>query len=396
MASVLTGLDLLPDEKDLLRRLSGNIAFLCNSTSVDRTLRHGIPILKEIFGSRLKAVFAPQHGLLTEAQDNMIESPHLFHRYYALPVYSLYSEVRKPTAAMLEGIDHLLVDLQDVGVRVYTYMHTVFSAMEACGAHGIDVTVLDRPNPLGGERVAGNMLAPSFRSFVGPHPMPMCHAMTLGELGRMAVQYWGLDCELRVLAMEGWKRSMTFEQTGLPWVMPSPNFPTLDTACVYPGMVLFEGTNLSEGRGTVRPFELFGHPRLKAHEWHRPLQEALQNYGLEGMVLRPAAFKPTFDKHAASSCQGFQLHVTDARRFRPWHTAQVLLRELFHRMGDNFIWRDPPFEYEYERLPIDILNGSDQLRKWVDRRGSFDELKTLERKGYEDFLSKRASILLYK
>jgi uncharacterized protein YbbC (DUF1343 family) len=395
MAVTLTGLDRLPEEAPILRRLSGKVAFLCNSTSVDRNLRHGIPVLKELFGDRLRVVFTPQHGLLTDAQDNMIESPHFYHQYFGLPVYSLYSEVRKPTAAMLEGIDHLLVDLQDVGVRVYTYMHTVFSAMEACGAQGIDVTILDRPNPLGGDRIAGNVLKNDYRSFIGPFPLPMLHGMTLGELARMALQEWSMDCELRVVEMQGWERHMPFEATGLPWVFPSPNFPTLDTARVYPGMVLFEGTNLSEGRGTVRPFEIFGHPGLKAYEWQKPLQQTLKECGLEGVALRAMAFKPAFDKHAASDCRGFQLHVTDARSFRPWHTAQVLLRELFHLMGDHFVWRDPPFEYEYRRLPIDILNGNDRPRKWVKRQGSFEELEALEKEGHREFMQRRAEVLLY-
>ncbi len=395
MPNTHTGLDRLAAQPTLLKNYSGNFGYLCNSTSIDRQFRHGIGILKEHFGKRLTTVFAPQHGLLTQAQDNMIESPHFYHEHYELPVYSLYSDVRQPTAAMLEDIDHLIIDLQDVGVRVYTYIQTAFLAIEACGRHGVNVIVLDRPNPLGGMEVAGNMLDPAFKSFIGLHPLPMQHGMSIGELARLAVAKWGIDCELEVIEMEGWRRKMTFADTGLPWVLPSPNFPSLDTALVYPGTVLLEGTNLSEGRGTVRPFELFGHPHMKPYEFLEALQAAFSESGLKGVALRPLSFKPTFDKYAASTVRGYQLHVTDPVSFRPWHTAQVLLRELFHLMGDHFIWREPPFEYESQKLPIDILNGTDQLRLWVDRRGAFEELEAIERQGRVAFMEDRRAALLY-
>jgi uncharacterized protein YbbC (DUF1343 family) len=390
-----TGLDNLLHDNTLQRRFRGNVAYLCHNASVDSRCREGLACMKEIFGSRLVAVFSPQHGLFSEAQDNMIESGHFLHPFFKIPVFSLYSETRSPTAEMLHGIDHVFVDLQDVGCRAYTFVYTMTLMMAACARQGIEVVVLDRPNPLGGLEVEGNVLEEAFRSFIGLHPLPMRHGLTIGEIARLATRFWGIECPLLVVPLTGWRRSMQFGQTKLPWVFPSPNMPHPKTAQVFPGTVLFEGTNFSEGRGTTRPFELFGHPELKPHELLAPLERVFEKNELGGFILRPVYFQPTFDKHTGVTCGGFQLHVMERRQFKPWHTGQVLLRELRHALGVAFQWRKPPFEYEENLLPIDILNGSDQPRIWVEENGNYDALKALEKKGADVFLNKRVDALLY-
>ncbi|MCB9332054.1 MAG: DUF1343 domain-containing protein [Lewinellaceae bacterium] len=391
----LTGLDRLLTEPALQQKCTGNIAYLCHNASVDQHCREGLALLKNLFGNRLKAVFSPQHGLFAEAQDNMIESDHFIHPYFQLPVYSLYSETRTPTPAMLEGIDQVIIDLQDVGCRAYTFVYTMTLLIEACGKLGIEVLVLDRPNPLNGLNVEGNMLDLRFKSFIGLHPLPMRHGLTIGELARMAVQQWGIEAVLEVIPMQGWKRDMYFNETQLPWVFPSPNMPHIKTAQVFPATVVLEGTNLSEGRGTTRPFELFGHPDLQPHALLPHLEALFQKYQLEGFSLRPLYFQPTFDKHQDAVCGGFQLHIHDRRTFKPWQTGQLLLREWYQTLGPAFQWRQPPFEYEEILLPIDLLNGTDQLRHWVETNGSFEALLALEQEGLEGYLAARELALLY-
>ena len=392
---VQTGLFQLTRQPQLSRAISGRVGYLCHSASVDTELGHGVEVMKRVFGDRLRALFAPQHGLATDVQDNMIESPHFFHPHYQLPVYSLYSETRIPTSEMLSEIDHLVIDLQDNGARVYTYIWTMVLAMEACGKAGIPVTVLDRPNPLGGEKVEGNLSDIRFQSFIGWLPLPMRHGMTMGEIARMAVHAWGISCDLNVIPMQGWHRGQYFDQTGLPWVLPSPNFPSLDTALVYTGTVLFEGTNLSEGRGTTRPFELIGHPAMQPFQFVESFHLTLDRFGLGCCRLRPATFIPTFDKYAGQACNGFQLHVTDRQAFRPWLTGQLLLRELCAHMGARFAWREPPFEYVADKWPIDLLNGTDQLRYWVEGQGSLEALLDMEQEGRAVFMEEREGGLMY-
>ena len=373
--------------------ISGRVGYLCHSASVDARAVHGVTGLKAWFGSRLTAIFAPQHGFATDAQDNMIESPHFFHPYFQVPVYSLYSETRIPTPEMLAEIDTLIIDLQDNGTRVYTYIWTMVLAMEACGKAGVKVVVLDRPNPLGGHLIEGNISDLHFRSIIGYMPLPMRYGMTIGEVARFALQHWNIAVSLTIIPMTGWDRQWTFVQCGLPWVLPSPNFPTPDTARVYPGTVLFEGTNLSEGRGTTRPFELIGHPALPAYAFADYFNQQRAND--MGAVLRPATFQPTFEKHAGLTCNGFQVHVLDPGTFRPWTFGQHLLQAIYHFMGKDFAWREPPFEYIHDRLPIDLLNGSDLPRQWVENQGSTGELLEIEQGGYEDFLAQREEVLLY-
>lgn len=392
-----TGLDRLLKEETLQDSITGRIGYLCHSASVNAEARHGVLGIKAIFGDRLKAIFAPQHGFATDAQDNMIESPHFFHPYFQVPVYSLYSETRVPTPEMLAEIDTLIVDLQDNGARVYTYIWTMVLSLEACARAGIKVVVLDRPNPMGGLRVEGNLSDLQFRSIIGWNTLPMRHGMTIAEVAQYALRHWDIPVQLHLVPMLGWERSIAFSDTGLPWVMPSPNFPTTDTAQVYPGTVLIEGTNLSEGRGTTRPFELIGHPHLPAYEFEKYFAEKITSLLPEaGAVLRPATFVPTFDKYAEKPCNGFQIHVTNPETFRPWIFGQLLIAALYSFMGKDFSWREPPFEYVHDRLPIDLLNGSDLPRRWVEHQASISELLEIERQGYPEFLARREAVLIYR
>jgi uncharacterized protein YbbC (DUF1343 family) len=321
-------------------------------------------------GFRIEALFGPQHGARGEKQDNMIESDSYVDPVSGLPVHSLYGEVRKPTPKMLDGLDVVLFDLQDVGVRVYTFVWTMALAMEACAEAGLPFVVLDRPNPVGGLTREGQTLRSGYESFVGLHPIPLRHGLTAGELARWLEAERGIDCDLDVVRCDGWSRGMSWADTGLPWVQPSPNLPTPDSCDVYPGMVLLEGTNLSEGRGTTRPFELFGAP------WIEPQSFAAEVAGElgPGVVLRPGYFEPTFQKHAGVMCGGGQLHVTDRDALRSVRTAVALLSACRRHAPDDFAWRDPPYEYEEVLPPIDILWGSDALRAGIDSGASVDSI----------------------
>jgi uncharacterized protein YbbC (DUF1343 family) len=395
MGRVLTGLERLVSDKKSQSALKGNIGYLCHSASVNANFEHGIALLKNCFGSRLKKLFSPQHGLYAEEQDNMIESDHFFHPFYQLPVYSLYSETRKPTDNMLDDLDTVLVDLQDVGTRIYTFIYTLTLMMESCSEKGIEVVVLDRPNPINGVDIEGNILDPDFRSFIGLYPMPMRHGMTIGEVAQMANKYWGINCILRVVSMKGWERKMNFFDTGLPWILPSPNLPTIEGTFVFPGSVLFEGTNLSEGRGTTRSLEIIGSPKLDSFNMLKELKEIFKTNRMEGFALRPLTFIPTFNKHEGKVCQGFQIHPTELKKFQPWKVGQLLCQTLYHFMGEDFQWKNPPYEYEYKLIPIDILNGTDKLRLWVESNGSFEELDALEKDNSDNYMDKRKEILLY-
>ncbi|PIB37047.1 hypothetical protein BFP72_17370 [Reichenbachiella sp. 5M10] len=387
-----TGLQLLHNHLD---HIQGNVAYLCHAASVDENYTHGIETIKDLFGSRLKKLFSPQHGIFADVQDNMVETDHFVHGYYQLPVYSLYSDTRKPTADMLAGIDHVIVDLQDVGTRVYTYIYTLIYMMEACGEQDIEVIVLDRPNPIGGAAVEGNVLDMNFRSFVGRYPIPMRHGLTMGEVAMMARQHWGVICDLRVIKMSGWERQMHYWHTGLPWVLPSPNLPNVETAFTFTATVIFEGTNVSEGRGTTKSLETIGHPAIQNYDLLPILEAAFAKSNLAGFVLRPLSFLPTFQKHAGKLCHGYQIHVTDYHAFQPWRVGQLINQVLYHQMGGEFLWKQPPYEYEEQLLPIDILNGTDQVRKWIESKGEFDELVDLETQGMDTYQNMRKDILMY-
>jgi uncharacterized protein YbbC (DUF1343 family) len=341
-------------------------------------------------GFDLHALFGPQHGAHGDKQDNMVESDDFRDPTTGLPSYSLYGSVRRPTAEMLSGLDAVLFDLQDVGVRVYTFIWTMALAMEACAEAGVRFVVLDRPNPIGGFR-EGPLVRPGYESFVGLHPLPLRHGLTCGEIARWLNRERRVGCELEVIQCEGWERGMLWHETDLPWVMPSPNLPTVDSCAVYPGMVLLEGTNLSEGRGTTRPFELFGAPFLDP----QALAAAIQPLLGPGVALRPCHFEPTFQKHSGTTCGGAQLHVTDPAAFQPVHTAVAILHAVRGLAPDDFRWREPPYEYETERAPIDILWGHEGLRLAVDAGVSPDAVVQECSTELEAFEASVAPDLLY-
>jgi uncharacterized protein YbbC (DUF1343 family) len=328
--------------------------------SVTADWRHTLATLEAHNGSlfQLAALFGPQHGIKGHTQDNMIEWEGYVDPRLKVPVYSLYGEHREPTPSMLSGVEVLLVDLQDVGARYYTFIWTLYLCMKACARMGIPVVVVDRPNPIGCHLVEGPVLDLNYTSFVGLHSIPVRHGKTIGELARQFQAECFPGCELHVLEMEGCRADMWFDQTGLPWVMPSPNMPTLDTAIVYPGMCLFEATNISEGRGTTRPFEIFGAPFIDAEE----LCAHMNGLGLPGVYFRENWFQPTFHKWAGQICGGAQIHVRQREEFLPFETAVQLLRYLFLRYPGQFAWKQPPYEYEYTKLPVDILLGSGTYR----------------------------------
>ena len=355
---------------EALARFAGRpLGLILHPASVTSDLRFSADFLLDA-GVRLEALFGPQHGARGEKQDNMIESEHYTDPVTGLPVHSLYSEVRKPTPEMLSGLDGLLFDLQDVGVRVYTFVWTMALAMEACAEAGIPFVVLDRPNPIGGVVREGPVLRPGFESFVGLHPIPLRHGLSAGELAAWLNAERGIGCELEVVPCRGWRRAMHWVDTGLPWVMPSPNLPTPDSCDVYPGMVLVEGTNLSEGRGTTRPFELFGAPWLDPHA----LAAKVAGAPGPGLVLRPGWFEPTFQKHVGQVCAGGQLHVTDREAVRSVRATVALFSAIRALAPDDFAWRPPPYEYEEVLPPIDILWGHAGLREGIDGGASVDEI----------------------
>ena len=373
------------------RRVDGRrIGLVCNPASVDGSFRHSADMLAEDGGLTLAAIFGPQHGFRADLQDNMIETPHGRDDRRRVPVFSLYSDVREPSAAMLEGLDALVVDIQDVGTRVYTFIYTVANCMIAAARHRLPVIVCDRPNPINGVDVEGSLLDERYASFVGQYPIPLRHGMTVGELAQMFNRTFGIGADLHVVPMEGWRREMFYDDTSLPWVMPSPNMPTLDTAIVYPGAVLFEGTTLSEGRGTTRPFELIGAPWIDGER----LAEAMNARDLPGVHFRPVFFEPTFQKHAKQACGGCQLHVHDRQAFKPVRTAVELIDEFHREEPSRFAWREPPYEYEHEKMPIDILFGSDRLRAAV-ASGSVGDLVEGWGPDEEAFREQRAPFLLY-
>ncbi len=338
------------------------VGVVCNPASVDHAFGHIADRLGSHPRARLAALFGPQHGFRSDVQENMIETGHGSDDLRRVPVYSLYSDTREPTAEMLSGLDELVIDLQDVGTRIYTYIYTMANCLVAARTHGLKVIVCDRPNPIGGVDVEGPMLVRGFESFVGLYPIPMRHGMTIGEMARLFNEHFAIGADLEVVAMRGWRREMYHDEAQTPWVMPSPNIPTLDSAIVYPGTVLFEGTSVSEGRGTTRPFEIVGAPGIVAERF----AEDLNRLDLPGVYFRPAVFEPTFHKHAKETCGGCQIHVTDRVAFRPAETGVALVAAFRAADADHFRWRDPPYEYEHTKLPFDILAGSSELREQIE------------------------------
>lgn len=372
-------------------RLNGlRVGVLANPASVDAVFRHIVDRLAAASNWQLAAIFGPQHGFRSDLQDNMIETPHEKDPKRGVPIFSLYSETREPTPEMLDLIDVLVIDIQDVGARIYTFIYTVANCLRAAARKGLRVIVCDRPNPIGGA-IEGPMLKPSFESFVGQFPIPMRHGMTVAELARLFNERHGIGADLEVVPMEGWSRDMYWDETSLPWVMPSPNMPTLETAIVYPGTVLFEGTMLSEGRGTTRPFELIGAPWLDGEA----LAARLNAAGLKGVHFRPAIFEPTFQKHARTSCGGCQIHVTARTEFEPVKAGVALMRECYALDPARFLWRPPPYEYEPDKMPIDILAGSAELREQIEAQVPLEDIAAGWRSGEAEFAATIRPYLLY-
>ncbi|MFT4512363.1 MAG: hypothetical protein ACI89X_002139 [Planctomycetota bacterium] len=383
---VQTGLDVVLREPPARLRESRAFALLSNQASVTSQFEHAADALHERFPKQLITLFGPQHGLWSTEQDNMIETGHASYR--SMTVHSLYSETRKPTQEMLRGVDLLVVDLQDVGTRVYTYIWTLTHCMEACAAAGIALMVLDRPNPLGGEVAEGAVLDRQFESFVGRAAIPMRHGLTIAELALHCNDALGIGCELHVVKLPNWQRRMLWPDTQRAWVPPSPNLPRAAGAMVYPGQVLLEGTNVSEGRGTTTPFEHFGAPWIDA----RQLRDALST--IPGAVLRTVTFEPTFQKWQRQRCHGLFVHITDATTFRSYQTTLRILRELRRLYGDQFAWNPPPYEYEPTLMPMDILTGSSLVRQFIDDNGSDADLVELS-KVPTDWWQRVSGCLLY-
>lgn len=335
------------------------IGYLCNQASTVRSMVHGRILLQRRFGRQLTCLFSPQHGFFSEKQDNMIESDHLLDTVTGLPIFSLYGEHRRPTAEMFNRLDVLLIDLCDVGTRVYTFLYTMAYCLELAAELGKEVIVLDRPNPLGGERIEGNLLHPDCSSFVGLYPLPMRHGLTFGELAIFINNEFEIWAEVTAVKMQGWRRTMLFRDTGFPWVAPSPNMPTPETAIVYPGQVIWEGTNISEGRGTTLPFEFVGAPFWR----HEAMLNRLAKTELPGCFLRPIVFQPTSGKWAGESCQGFQIHVTDQASYLPYRTSLAILQATMLLYPDDFCYKEPPYEYEFIRLPLDLILGDRSIRE---------------------------------
>lgn len=367
------------------------VAIVCNPASVDHGLVHIADRLAAHPRAHLRAIFGPQHGFRSDVQENMIETAHGRDDLRRVPVYSLYSEAREPSAEMLRDLDVLVIDLQDVGTRIYTYIYTMANCLIAARTHGVKVVVCDRPNPIGGVAVEGPMLIPGFESFVGLYPIPMRHGMTIGELARLFNELFGIGADLEVAALGHWQRDMYQDTARTPWVMPSPNIPTLDTAIVYPGTVLFEGTNVSEGRGTTRPFELVGAPGVVSERF----ADELNGHRLPGVFFRPAVFEPTFHKHARQSCGGCQIHVLDRETFRPVLTGVALVAAFRAADPERFRWRDPPYEYEHEKLPFDILAGSSELRRQIESGVAAEDIARSWEPAVADFRALRRQYLLY-
>jgi uncharacterized protein YbbC (DUF1343 family) len=391
MKRVILGIEQLKVLQPHLLR-EARIGLLVNQASIDSSSRHTKDIVAELAGGNLKALFSPQHGIRGEAQANMIETEDSVDPDLRIPIYSLYSsQTRTPTEEQLDGIDCLVIDLQDVGTRVYTFATTMGLCLEAAAQYRKKMVILDRPNPIGGVELEGNLLKEGLRSFVGYHPMPMRHGMTMGELARFFNAERGIGADLEVIPMEGYKREYFFPQTGLPWISPSPNMPTSATVLVYPGQVLLEGTNLSEGRGTSQPFECFGAPFIDPHQ----LRQKLEKRKLPGVQFQEISFVPKFDKWQGQTCHGLLIHVTDPRAYKPYYMTLAIIQEVMGLCPQDFFWRPPPYEYEFERPPIDVITGDEAIRKGVEEGRNLDKMEGDWQAELEGFLALRKQYLLY-
>jgi uncharacterized protein YbbC (DUF1343 family) len=368
------------------------LGLVCNQASVDHNYHHAADLLHQHPELDLRALFGPQHGIRGDVQDNMIETEHGIDRKTGLPVHSLYSETREPTEAMLRDIDVVVFDMQDVGCRIYTFVYTLANCMRAAKKWGKRVVVCDRPNPISGAVISGNVLEPEYASFVGQFPIPTRHGMTVAELARMFKDHFNIGCELEVLSMDGWWREYWHDETDAPWVMPSPNMPTLSSATVFPGTVHFEGTQLSEGRGTTRPFELIGAPYIDPDAYAANLNAI----GFPGVFFRSCGFQPTFQKHAGVSCGGVQIHVKDRKSFEPVITGVAMVKLAYDMYPDQFRWKDPPYEYVYDQNPFDVISGTNKIREAIEQGSQLREIEASWKVGLAEFRTLREGYLMYR
>jgi uncharacterized protein YbbC (DUF1343 family) len=370
---------------------NSRVGLICNQASVDHSFRHAADLFSQNTDLKLTTLFGPQHGIRGDVQDNMIETSHGFDQRTGLPIYSLYSETRQPSEEMLKDLDILVFDLQDIGGRVYTFIYTMANAMKACAKFGKKFVVCDRPNPINGLEVEGNLLERGHESFVGQYPIPMRHGMTVGELALFFNKEFNINCDLEIIKMEGWERDLYLDETDSPWVIPSPNMPTVETSVVFPGTVYFEGTQVSEGRGTTRPFEFIGAPYIDSFE----LASALNEMNLEGVIFRPTNFMPTFQKHKGISCGGVFLHITGRSAFKPVITGIALIKCIYDLYPNNFKWKEPPYEYEFERNPFDVIAGTQKLREDIENGVSIREIKNSWAEDEKSFRNLREKYLIY-
>jgi uncharacterized protein YbbC (DUF1343 family) len=387
---VKLGLEKVLDEP---RKYFGDarIGLVCNQASVNHEFRHAADLFFEHPEINLTTLFGPQHGIRGDVQDNMVETAHSTDIYTERPVYSLYSETREPTESMMSEIDALVFDLQDVGCRVYTFIYTMANCMRACAKFGKKMFVLDRPNPINGDDIEGNILEEGHESFVGMYPIPMRHGMTVGELAQMFNTDFELQCDLEVITMDGWSRELFYDETDAPWVMPSPNMPTNDTAVVFPGTVYFEGTQISEGRGTTKPFEMVGAPFADS----RDLADSLNQLQLSGVTFRAVDFKPTFQKSAGEICGGVFLHVTDRKTFKPVISGLAIAKILFDSYPNDFKWKDTPYEYVFDRNPFDVIHGSTKLREAFENGTKLADIEKSWEQGLKEFEEAREKYFRY-
>jgi len=390
LAAVFTGLEII--SKQNFTPIKGRrVGLVVNPASSDSRFNSTVDIFLNAHGVKVGALFGPQHGIRGETQDNMIEWEGFRDKPTGLPVYSLYGKTREPLPEMMEGIDCLVIDLPDVGARYYTFVWTLALCLRAGKKYGKTCVVLDRPNPINGVAMEGPVLDTRFSSFVGLYPLPIRHGMTMGEIALYLNREFKIGCDLTVVPLEGWQREMWFDETFLPWVMPSPNMPTLATAIVYPGMCLLEGTNISEGRGTTRPFEIFGKPGADPYE----IVKRLTQEDLPGVRFRPLYFQPTFQKYYGELCGGAQAHVTDRNSFLPVLTGVAVISAFYQMAPESFSWKQPPYEYEEEKLPIDVLAGTDELRTQIEQGYSLQGIARTWKKKLDLFGEARKPYLLY-
>jgi uncharacterized protein YbbC (DUF1343 family) len=384
------GVEVLLDEK--IGLISGQrIALVCNQASVLPDFRHVADVFAEKSEFKLTTFFGPQHGIRGDVQDNMIETEHATDSRTGLPIYSLYSETREPTSDMLADVDTIVFDMQDVGCRIYTFAYTMANCMRAAKKFGRRVVVCDRPNPITGVGVEGSVTEKEFTSFVGQFEIPTRHGMTLGELAKLFNEHFGIGCELEIVKMDGWRREMWFEETGLPWILPSPNIPTVDTCVVFPATVYLEGTELSEGRGTTKVFEINGAPFIDPYKWAASLRE----FNFSGVAFRECYFQPTFQKWAKQTCGGVQIHVTDRNTFTPVIVGIAMVKTAYDLYTDQFEWKRDAYEYEFGKNPFDVVSGTDTIRKAIEAGAELDEIQAAWADREKEFARVRSEYLVY-